>query len=106
MSWATADLLDWQSIQFTFGRIHGDSKPSASDYRELGLGDSMPSTPSTCNSGFSIVIEKSCADAIACGEDVPIQIPYRLDQIVNHTKPQMRLCIFTLYASWLSILQH
>jgi EEF1A lysine methyltransferase 4 len=84
MSWATADL-DWRSIQSTVGRNHGDSKPPGSDYREL-YGDSMPSTPSACNATFSIVIEKSCADAIACGEDISIPVPYHLDQIVNRTK--------------------
>jgi EEF1A lysine methyltransferase 4 len=46
----------------------------------------MPSTPWACNGRFSIVIEKSCADAIACGEDVPIPVPYRLNRIVNHTE--------------------
>jgi hypothetical protein len=85
MSWATADLLDWRSIQSSFRRNLGDSKPPGSDYREHH-GDSMPSTPSACNARFSIVIEKSCADAIACGEDISIPVPYRLDQAVNRTK--------------------
>jgi len=85
MSWATADLLDWRSIQSSFGRNHGDSKPPGSDHRELH-GDSIHSTLSACNARFSIVIEKSCADAIACGEDISISVPYRLDQAVNCTK--------------------
>jgi hypothetical protein len=65
MSWATADLLDWRSIRSTIGCNHGDSRPLASDCRELRVGDSMPSTHSAFNARFSIVIEKSCADAIA-----------------------------------------
>jgi len=71
MSWVTADHLDWQSIHSTLGRNHGDS---------------MPSLASARSARFSIVIEKSCADAIACGEDVSIPVPYRLNRIVNHTK--------------------
>lgn len=86
MSWVTADLLDWQSIHSTLGRNHGDSKPSAGNYRELCLGDSMPSLASARSARLSIVIEKLCADAIACGEDVSIPVPYRLNRIVNHTK--------------------
>jgi EEF1A lysine methyltransferase 4 len=85
MLWATADLLNWQSIQSMFEGHHGENKPSASDYRELH-GDSMPSTFSACNARFSIVIEKSCADAIACGGDIAIPIPYYLHQTVNHAK--------------------
>ena len=73
-SWATADLLDWQSIQSHSDGNHGDSKPPDSGSHELQPGDSMPSTPSARSGRFSIVIEKSCADAIACGEDVSIRI--------------------------------
>jgi EEF1A lysine methyltransferase 4 len=80
-----ADLLDWQSIRSAFGGTHGDSKPPESDYREL-RGDSMPSIRSAYNERFSVVIEKSCADAIACGEDIAIPIPYHLHQTANHTK--------------------
>lgn len=85
MSWATADLLDWRSIQSVIGSNAGDSMPPISDSSELELGDSMPSS-STCNAKFLIVIEKSCADAIACGEDVTIPVPYRLNPVVSRTE--------------------
>jgi hypothetical protein len=34
--------------------------------------------PPICDPRFTVVIEKSCADAIACGEDVEIPIPYSI----------------------------
>jgi hypothetical protein len=46
----------------------------------------MLSSASTCNPRFSTVIEKSCADAIACGEDVTIPVPYRLNLVPNRAK--------------------
>ena len=72
MSWVTADHLDWQSIHSTLGRNHGDS---------------MPSLASARSARFSIVIEKSCADAIACGGDATIPVPYCLDPVADRTKP-------------------
>jgi EEF1A lysine methyltransferase 4 len=75
MAWETADLLDWSSIQRAIGHGYGDSKPVTSYNNELALGDSKPSTR---DPKFSIVIEKSCADAIACGEDIEIPVPYRI----------------------------
>jgi EEF1A lysine methyltransferase 4 len=87
MSWATVDLLDRQSIWSVIGRNAGDSKPSINDSCGIELGNSMPSSASTCSARFSIMIEKSCADAIACGEDVTIPVPYCLDPVADRTKP-------------------
>jgi len=97
MSWAAADLLDWGSITsarshtpFEVEAVNGDSMPIArnndlqppSHHVHLDNGDSTPATSHMRNRdatpNVDIVIEKSCADSIVCGEDVEIPIPYRL----------------------------
>lgn len=47
----------------------------------------MVSSVTSCSARFSIVIEKSCADAITCGEDLIFPVPCRFDLVVNRTKP-------------------
>src|SRR5436190_9098934 len=75
MAWATADLLSWSSIQRCIWNDEDHSIPCDSHATTIDHGDSIPPT---IDSKFFIVIEKSCADAIACGEDVKIPIPYNI----------------------------
>jgi hypothetical protein len=86
MSWAIADLLSWPSVQSCLQVFHERNVPPTAAKIE---GDSMPIA---MNSKFYIVIEKSTADAIACGDDVRIPIPYdvlstgaKMSKVDGHT---------------------
>ena len=83
MSWATADLLNWQDIQSVPACNCGDNMHTANHHLGVDVGDSKPATSVAI---FDVVIEKSCADAIACGEDVTIPVPYWLDRTVGLKK--------------------
>lgn len=76
MKWATADLLEWQSIERACELDDGYSTQLQGDHK-FSPGNSKPSTTRLgLELMFSIVIEKSCADSIACGVDIEIPLPY------------------------------
>jgi hypothetical protein len=57
---------------------------------------SLDSVRQDCDFGYSIVVEKSCSDAISCSDDIKVGIPYPLYlESSNNTDDDLNLAVST-----------